>query len=61
MRNIFREEARDVLRPALEYLDLLRGGQVPFDQLVIKQHLSRDPAEYTKNSPNAIVASEQAG
>lgn len=64
-RAEFRERARDVLKLSLDYLDLLRAGQIPFDQLVITQHLSRDPADpalpHSKNTLNAIVAKELLG
>jgi DNA polymerase-2 len=62
-RAEFRERARDVLKLTLDYLELLRAGQIPFDQLVITQHLSRDPtdAAHTRNTLNAIVAKELLG
>ncbi len=60
-RAEFRERAREVLQLTLNYLDRLYAGQIPFDQLVITQNLSRDPMEYTKNNLNAIVAKELLG
>jgi DNA polymerase elongation subunit (family B) len=59
-RAEFRERARDVLKLTLDYLELLRAGQIPFDQLVITQHLSRDPTDsaHARNTLNAIVAKE---
>ncbi len=60
-RAEFGERAREALNLAREVLDRLRSGQVPFDQLIITQRLTRDPAEYTRNTANAIAAKELLG
>lgn len=55
-RAEFRTQLKEVLNLAMDYLDALYAGQVPFDQLAISQRLSRDPREYKTNHLNAIVA-----
>jgi len=55
-RAEFRARMTDVLNLAMDYLDTLCAGQVPFDQLAITQRLSRDPRAYKTNHLNAIVA-----
>ncbi len=60
-RAEFLERARDVLRMTLDLLDKLHAGQIPFRDLVISQHLSRDPKAYKTNHLNAVVAKELLG
>lgn len=55
-RAEFRARIKDVLNVAMDYLDALHAGQIPFDQLAITQRLSRAPREYKTNHLNAIVA-----
>lgn len=60
-----REERRalfpHILQIITRELDRLRSGQIPFHDLVLTYHLSRDPAEYQTDTLNAIVAKELAG
>lgn len=55
-REEFRARTIEVMRLTCGYLDRLRSGQVPFEELTITQRLSRDPREYKTNTLNAVVA-----
>ena len=57
-RAEYRAGMHQVMQMACGYLDRLRAGQVPFEELAITQRLSRDPREYTKSTLNAIVANQ---
>jgi len=57
-RAEFRARAAQVMQMACGYLDRLRSGQVPFEELAITQRLSRNPREYAKATLNAIVANQ---
>ncbi|MGE5138373.1 MAG: DNA polymerase domain-containing protein [Rudaea sp.] len=50
-----------LLQIVLREIDRLRAGQAPLHELVLRYHLSRDPAEYQTDTLNAIVARELAG
>jgi DNA polymerase elongation subunit (family B) len=53
----------ELLAKAGEFLALLRSGQANPLELVVRQHLSREPDEYANNSANAVVsrALDEAG
>ncbi|HEX7588597.1 MAG TPA: DNA polymerase domain-containing protein, partial [Anaerolineae bacterium] len=57
-RAEYRAGMVDVMRMTCGYLDRLRAGQIPFEELAITQRLSRDPREYTTGTLNAIVANQ---
>lgn len=57
-RQEFQARIAQVVELTCGYLDQLRSGQVPFEDLAITQALSRDPREYTRNTLNAIVAKQ---
>ncbi len=57
----YRERADQVMDLACDYIDRLRAGQIPFDELVITQRLSHDPRAYSKNTLNALAARELVG
>lgn len=57
-RAEFRARTVAVMEMACGYLDRLRSGQVPFEDLAITQRLSRDPREYKTSTLNAIVANQ---
>jgi DNA polymerase II len=50
-----------LLQIVMREVDRLGSGQMPFHELVLSYHLSRDPAEYQSDTLNAIVARELAG
>lgn len=57
-RAEFRAQMRAALQIAAQYLDALYAGQMPFEQLVITQRLSRDPRAYQTNHLNALVSKQ---
>ena len=50
-----------VLEMACAYADALRSGTVPYQELVIRKRLSKDPLAYTKDTQLAIAAKELVG
>jgi DNA polymerase-2 len=46
----------ELLAKAGEFLTILRSGQANPLELVVRQHISREPDEYANNSANAVVA-----
>jgi DNA polymerase-2 len=57
-RKEFHARIAQVVELTCGYLDQLRSGRVPFEDLAITQALSRDPREYTRNTLNAMVAKQ---
>lgn len=55
-RAEYRARLTDVLDLAAGVLDALHVGQIPFDELIITQRLSRLPTAYRTNHLNALVA-----
>lgn len=59
-RAEFKTRAAEVMELTCGYLDQLRSGQVPLEELAISLRLSREPSEYKTNTLNAIVAKKLA-
>jgi DNA polymerase elongation subunit (family B) len=57
-RKEFQARVPQVIDLACSYLDRLRSGQVPLEELAITQTLSRDPRAYIQHTLNAIVAQQ---
>jgi len=57
-RKEFQARISQVIEMTCGYLDQLRSGQVPFEDLAITQSLSRHPSDYTKQTLNAIVGKQ---
>jgi DNA polymerase-2 len=57
-RKEFQARITQVIELTCGYLDQLRSGQVPFEELAITQSLSRHPSEYTKQTLNAVVGKQ---
>jgi len=57
-RREFQACITQVIEMTCGYLDQLRSGQVPFEDLAITQSLSRHPSEYTRQTLNAIVGKQ---
>jgi len=57
-RKEFQARVPQVIDLACAYLDRLRSGQVPLEELAITQTISRDPRAYIQHTLNAIVAQQ---
>ncbi|MDE3090528.1 MAG: hypothetical protein KGJ80_14195, partial [Chloroflexota bacterium] len=60
-REDYAARVPEVIEIACAYVDALRSGKVRHQDLVITKHISKDPAEYTRNNLTAIVAKELVG